>query len=188
MSCREELCVLPPSDAPGCCDPVELPPPAPVAPFNPPGRDVIAYRIGTFSSFRPAMLSELAKSGTTWQESSGLDYQIAIVELWAYLADVLTFYQERIANEAFVGTATQRESLRRLAELLGYHPSPAAGAVGTVAFTIEKGKTVDLPPKFKVGSKPVPGKLAAVFETVMGLTALGIHSAIPLATRGPTRQ
>ncbi len=188
MSCREELCVLPPGDAPGCCDPVELPPPAPVAPFNPPGRDVIAYRIGTFSSFRRAMLSALAESGTTWQESSGLDYQIAIVELWAYLADVLTFYQERIANEAFVGTATQRESLRRLAELLGYHPSPAAGAVGTVAFTIEKGKTVDLPPKFKVGSKPVPGKLAAVFETVTGLTALGIHSAIPLATRGPTRQ
>jgi uncharacterized phage protein gp47/JayE len=188
MSCREELCVLPSDAGPGCCDPVELPPPAPVAPFNPPGRNVIAYRIGTFSSFRRAMLAELAKSGTPWKESSGLDYQIAIVELWAYLADVLTFYQERIANEAFVGTATQRESLRRLAELLGYRPSPAAGAVGTVAFTIEDAKTVELPPGFRVGSKPVPGKLAAVFETITGLTAYGAHSAIPLATRGPTRQ
>ena len=188
MSCREELCVLPPGEPPGCCDPIELPPPAPVLPFNPPGRTALAYRIGTFTSFRRAMLDALAKSGTPWQESSSPDYQIAIVELWAYLADILTFYQERIVNEAFVGTATQRDSLVRLAELLGYQPTPAAGAVGTVAFTIEKGKTVDLPPGFKVGSKPVPGKVAAVFETVTGLTALGLHSAIPLATRGPTRQ
>jgi uncharacterized phage protein gp47/JayE len=188
MSCREDLCVLPPGAPPGCCDPIQLPPPAPVAPFNPPGRSVLAYRIGTFTSFRRAMLDALAQSGTTWQESSGPDYQVAIIELWAYLADVLTFYQERVVNEAFVGTATQRDSLTRLAELLGYRPSPAAGAVGTVAFTIEKGKTVELPPKFKVGSKAVPGKVAAVFETVTGVTALGIHSAIPLATRGPTRQ
>ena len=102
MSCREELCVLPPGALPGCCDPIPLPPPAPVAPFNPPGRGVLAYRIGTFTSFRRAMLDALKQSGTTWQESSGPDYQVAIIELWAYLADVLTFYQERVVNEAFV--------------------------------------------------------------------------------------
>ena len=191
MSCREELCVLPPGAPPGCCDPIELPPPAPVLPFNPPGRSALAYRIGTFTSFRRAMLDALAKSGTPWEESNSPDYQIAIVELWAYLADILTFYQERIINEAFVGTATRRDSLVRLAELLGYRPTPAAGAVGTVAFTIEKGKTVDLPPGFKVGSKPVPGKIAAVItEAAAGnmgtVPPLPVESTASAIWRAPT--
>jgi uncharacterized phage protein gp47/JayE len=180
--------VLPPADGESCCAPLELPPPAPVAPFNPPGRSVLKYRIGTFTSFRRAMLSGLDAAALLPPEDESPDYQIAIIELWAYLADILTFYQERIANEAFIGTATQRASLRRLAELLGFRPVPATGAVGTVAFTIEKGKTVDLPPRFRVGSKPLPGKIAAVFETDAGLTAIGDYSAIPFATRGPIRQ
>jgi uncharacterized phage protein gp47/JayE len=188
MSCREDLCVLPPGPPAGCCDPVELPPPAPVTPDNPPGRAVLAYRIGTFTSFRRTMLTDLGASETGWKESDGQDYQTALVELWAYLADVLTFYQERIANEAFVGTATQRDSLRRLVALLGYQPRPAVGAVGAVALTIEKGKTVALPQGFRVGNRAAPGKIAAVFETDAGLNAMGDYSAIPLATRGPTRQ
>jgi len=52
----EPLCKLPPPPAPGCCDAPPRPPVAPIRPFNSPGLASIKYRIGTFSSFRRAML------------------------------------------------------------------------------------------------------------------------------------
>jgi uncharacterized phage protein gp47/JayE len=187
MSCREPLCVLPSEDPGSCCEPVGRPP-APIWPSNPPGRAPIAYRIGTFSTFRRAMLDALATPEGRWRENAIGDYQSVLVELWAYLADIMTFYQERIANEALLGTATQPESLRRLAELIGYRPAPGAAAVGQVAFTVEANKTVVIPAGFRVGSRTALGVQAAVFETAAAFTARGEHSAIPLATRAPTRQ
>lgn len=188
MSCREPLCVLPPEEPASCCELVDRPPAAPIWPSNPPGRAPIAYRIGTFPTFRRALLDALATPESRWRENATGDYQSMLVELWAYLADILTFYQERIANEALLGTATQRESLRRLAELIGYRPAPGAAAVGQVAFTVEASKTIVIPAGFRVGSRPAPGTQAAVFETAAAFTARGEHSVIPLATRGPTRQ
>ena len=118
----------------------------------------------------------------------GGDYHTMLIELWAYLADILTFYQERIANEAFLSTATQRDSLRRLAELVGYRPQPGSAATALLAFTIEKQKTVTIPAGFRAGSKAKPGKQAAVFETEDAIVALGSHSAIPLSMVAPTNQ
>ena len=48
------------------------------------------------------------------------DFTIALLDGWATLADVLTFYQERIANELWLRTATERDSILRLAQLIGY--------------------------------------------------------------------
>jgi predicted phage baseplate assembly protein len=165
--------------------------------MNPPGLSAIRYRAGSFTSFRRAMLDAVARAdllGATpnpfagWQEGTDGDYQTLLLELWAYLADILTFYQERIANEAFVTTATQRDSLLRLAGAIGYRPAPGAGAAAQVAFTVEPGKTVTVPARFRVGSRAQPGRAAAVFETEGALTARGEHSAIPLAATAPTNQ
>ena len=71
-----------------------------------------------------AVIFDPANPFSAWHEGIDSDYQTMFVELWAYLADVLTFYQERIANEAFLGTATQRDSLLRLVSLIDYRPSP----------------------------------------------------------------
>ena len=56
-----------------------------------------------------------------------------MVEWWAYLADILTFYNERIANEAYLGTAQLPESVNHLVQLLGYRPQPALGRKGQLA-------------------------------------------------------
>ena len=120
-----------------------------------------------------------------WHEGINGDYQTMFIELWAYLADILTFYQERIANEAFITTATQRDSLLRLVSLIDYRPSPGAGASGLVAFTAAKGKVVTVPAGFRVGSRALPAKPAVVFETVSAITALDNNSAIPLSTLSP---
>ena len=65
-----------------------------------------------------------------------------MVEWWAYLADVLTFYNERIANQAYLGTADLPESVNRLIQLLGYRPRPAIGATGMVAALVDGPKPV----------------------------------------------
>src|SRR4051812_12471936 len=103
----------------GCCEPdASL---TPLTIYNRPGLSAVAYRIGTYSSFREAMLEamahtlELAGLGTRRDD----DYSITLLDLWAAVSDVLTFYTERYANEMFLRTAQQPQSLRRLAALIG---------------------------------------------------------------------
>ena len=200
MSMPAPLCVLPPDDSGACCGPPVVIPTAPLGISNPPGLSAIQYRIGTFTSFRRAMLDEVARPDllafldnstnpfAAWHEGIDGDYQTMFVELWAYLSDILTFYQERIANEAYLPTATQRDSLLRLAQLINYRPNPGSGASALLAFTVEKKKLVAIPAGFRVGSKPAPGKPAVVFEASQAISAPGDSSAIPLSPIAPVNQ
>ena len=51
--------------------------------------------------------------------------------------DILTFYQERLANESYLRTATQLRSLTRIGRLIGYQPSPGVAASTYLAFTLK---------------------------------------------------
>jgi hypothetical protein len=84
------------------------------------------------------------------------------MEWWAYLADVLTFYNERIVNEGYLRTAVRDESVRALVELLGYRPRPAIAAVGTLGALVDRVLTI--PPGFQFQSKPSPGHAPQIFE------------------------
>ncbi len=99
----------------GCCEPTAGLTPLTVE--NRAGLSAIAYRVGTYSSFRATMLERIAPvpelAGLTTREDD--DPSITVLSLWAAVADVLSFYQERYANEAFLRTATQRASVGRLA-------------------------------------------------------------------------
>jgi hypothetical protein len=68
--------------------------------FNPPGRVSLDYRVGDFTTFRRALLLSLPGELelTNWRPSAGDDLALQMVEWWAYLADILTFYNGRIAN------------------------------------------------------------------------------------------
>jgi uncharacterized phage protein gp47/JayE len=149
----------------------------------------LQYRIGTFPMFRQAMLDDL----TAWLPAlragvAGASYGTMLVELWAYVADVLAFYQEQIANEAFIGTATQRSSLFRLAELIGYRPKPGASGSAILAFTLAPGKTLTIPQGLRTGSKPAGGHPAATFETDAPIAARAEHNRIPLAAAAAANQ
>jgi Baseplate J-like protein len=143
-------------------------PPTPLPVENRPGLSSLRYRVGTYASFREAMVEDLARADAlarlTTRRSD--DYAVTILELWSAVADVLAFYQERYANEAFLRTATRREAVARLAALLDYHPAPGAAAGTHLAFTIEAGKEVAIPIGLRVQSLPAPGEQAQVFETL----------------------
>lgn len=147
---------------------------------NPPGQSDIEYRVGDFSSFRHALLLPLLNDKgellehelNHWRPAPNGDLSLQLVEWWAYIADVLTFYNERIANEAYLRTATQPESIRRLIRLLGYRPRPGIGARGLVAALLAPGaKNAVLPQGMGLQNKPLPGKQPQIFEVDQTVTA-----------------
>lgn len=155
----------------GCCKPGASP--TPVEVVNRPGLSALAYRVGTFASFRQAMLEaigrEPALAGLTTRRSD--DSAITLLELWAAVADVLTFYQERIANEAYLRTARERDSVLRLVRLLDYHLRPGLAATTRLAFTVDEGATVKIPIGLRVMSTPGQDERPQIFETVEAFTA-----------------
>jgi hypothetical protein len=75
--------------------------------WNRPALSAIRYRVGTHSSFKRTMANSIAKDPglRSWTARSSDDLGIAFIDMWAYLCDILTFYQERIANEHYLRTA-----------------------------------------------------------------------------------
>jgi photosystem II stability/assembly factor-like uncharacterized protein len=108
--------------------------------YNRPGLPAIVYRIGDYNSFRQRLLSRLSvspKSLAKLTTRSNEDPAIALLDAWAVVADVLTFYQERIANEGYLRTATERFSVLELARTIGYELSPGVAASTYLAFTVD---------------------------------------------------
>ena len=147
-----------------------------MAGYQPAGLPSIAYRAGDFGSFRQAMLlpSQLDPAAEAdlagWRPTAGTDLALQVVDWWAYVAEVLTFYTERIANESYLGTALLPESIRRLVSLLGYRPRPGIGATATLGVIAAGPGSVTLPAGFQVSSKAAPGVSAQIFELAQPVT------------------
>jgi hypothetical protein len=162
---------------------------------NLPGLAEIAFRAGDFNTFRRALLTpllappgepQLEQSLTAWQTDGAdptvADLGVMMVEWWAYLSDILTFYNERIANEDYLRTALLPETPAELIQILGYRPRPAIGATGTLAALVSPsvlpGQAVTLPKGLQFQSKPGPGQAPQTFE-LMQATAIGLPDRVP---------
>ena len=173
----------------GCCSGIEIDTPA--AKFNRAGLPAVAYRVGTHADFKQTLLARL--SSTDYPALAPLttrapdDYTIALCDSFAVLADVLTFYQERIANEAWLGTATERRSVLMLARLIGYQLSPGVAAGTALAFTLESApglpslaaQPVTIPVGTRAQSIPDPNQDPQTFETIAPAAARVEWNAIP---------
>ena len=163
------------SGEPGCADGSPCPcdtGPARWPVTNPGGLRRIAYRTGDFTSFRHALLRHL--DGETeldiWQPTAGSDLGLQVLDWWAYIADILTFYNEQIANEDYLGTATLDASVRRLAGLLGYRPRPGIGATTRLAVIASSPAPLVIPAGLAITSKAAPGVDSQTFETTTATT------------------
>ena len=155
----------------GCCTPsAGL---TPQDETNRAGLSAIAYRVGTYASFRESMLEQIAFTPglSTLSTREDDDYAITTIDLAAAVADVLSFYQERYANEAFLRTATQRASIGRLARLIDYSLRPGVAALAWLAFTVEAGKSFHVAKRMRVQSVPGQGELPQTFEAIAEIDA-----------------
>ena len=85
-----------------------------------PDRPRINYLAKDYNSFRQLMLDRMSLLIPDWKERNPADLQVALVELMAYMGDRLSYYQDAVATEAYLGRARRRSSLRRHARLLDY--------------------------------------------------------------------
>jgi baseplate J-like protein len=173
---------------------------------NRPGLSAISYRLGTYGLFFQRLLDQIHSASIPDGPNQGShplaqlstrsedDPAIALLDAWAVIADILTFYQERIANEGYLRTATERRSILELAREIGYELSPGVAASAYLQFTVEEiigtapppsvnipgvktqppagpGSTafnagiVDIAQGTQVQSVPAPGQVPQTFET-----------------------
>ncbi len=163
------------SQACGCCEGIDML--TPLARYNRPSLSEISYRIGSHASFLETMKARLSSSdypaltGLTTRDTN--DPSIALLDSWATIADVLTFYQERIANEGYLRTATERRSILELARLVGYKLRSGVSSSVFLAYTIDENtkEEVTIPSGSRVQSIPGPDELPQAFETSEDLQA-----------------
>lgn len=151
---------------------------------NPPGQSQLSYRIGTYETFFRAMLERLSTQrvpGLTQPPLAALttrapdDPAIALLDSWAVVGDVITFYQERIANEGYLRTAIENRSVLELARSIGYEYSPGVAASAMLAFMVSTTPgtppVITIPKGTQVKSVPAPGQASQTFETIAPIEA-----------------
>ncbi|HMT11952.1 MAG TPA: hypothetical protein PKA39_10065, partial [Ignavibacteria bacterium] len=150
------------------------------------GLDWIPRQIAGFPEFRRAMLRTLKGEKVTlinsnnvvetltplegWRARDKDDLGIMLLEMWAYVCDSLSFYDEVLANEAYIKTAFLKPDLRKLVDLLGYIPMPAIGSVVELAALADGRIPVTLPKGTAFRSGAFNGNPPQVFETEDAIT------------------
>jgi hypothetical protein len=106
----------------------------------------IDYTSKDYTGFATSMLNYASQVMPNWNPTSEGDMGLILLELFAYAADILSYYGDRASQEAYINTATQRTSLLNIAQLLGYIPSNGTPSTGTVTFkTANPGVAVVVP-------------------------------------------
>src|SRR4029077_4538954 len=147
------------------CDKVDCNPPTPdaVAPAVPKKAQSLDYMAKDFDSFLRAMLDQLPSRLPGWLDRSEADLGMALLECFAYVGDQLSYYQDRVANEAFLNTAVQYDSVRRLLGLIDYQLAPGRAANVIVAANATGTKVV--PVGFQFRTKATGGTDSVIFES-----------------------
>ncbi|MFM0225690.1 putative baseplate assembly protein [Paraburkholderia dipogonis] len=166
----------------GCCAGVTVL--TPVDALNPPGQTVLHFRVGTQARFMESQLARLAApvelQALTTRDRG--DPALALLDAWSSVLDVLSFYEERIVNEGFLRTATERRSVLELARGIGYELRPGVAASTFLAITLETAPGAPPEARVDAGTKaqsvPAQGEQPQVFETVEDLQARAAWNAL----------
>jgi predicted phage baseplate assembly protein len=166
----------------GCCEGVKAL--TPVSIENLPGLSALVYRVGTHGAFKATMQASLSGEATLRQLTTRDDDDptIATLDGWATVLDVLSFYQERIANEGYLRTATERRSILEMARSIGYELRPGIAAGTFLAFRLETAPGSPLSAKIPTGTKaqsmPAQGETPQIFETSEDITGYAAWNEI----------
>ncbi len=152
----------------------------------------IDYTSRDFYSLRDDLITRvkdrLAAAGKTWNGTDPSDFGVAILEAFAHVGDVTSYYIDRVANEGYLATATQRQSLLNLAELYGYTPSGYRRATVELNFSnSDTENLVTIPEGTQVGVDIIStnGTYSSVTKVIFTLdNEVLVPAAIDEATAG----
>jgi Baseplate J-like protein len=166
----------------------------------------IDYLAKDYNSFRQLMLDRMSVLMPEWTERNAADEGIALIELFAYIGDHLSYQQDAVATEAYLDTARQRISVRRHALLVDYFMDDGCNARTWVHFDVDTddvvvgrgarlitrvagvGAVVD--PQSNPGAEQmrlVDAARSISFETMQDVILFNAHNTIRFYTWGDER-
>ena len=159
-----------------------MPAPAPPQILQIGKRPIIDYLTKDYDGFRAGMLALIPQLLPSWSDRSESDFGVVLIELFAYVADILSYYQDRVANEAYLGTATQRRSVAELLRLIGYQIDP--GLAATVILHLEAASDVAVPIAalpYRARATGIAGEPDRTFEVTRPFSLAVLDNAIAIA-------
>jgi hypothetical protein len=175
------------------CQPVQVCPPT-VLP-----EPEMNYLAKDYASLRRLLLDRLAVLMPDWSERHPADLGVTLIELLAYVGDYLSYQQDAIATEAYLGTARRRVSVRRHARLVDYvmHDGCNARAwvqvqvdgdnvalpQGTPLLTRIAGQSAVIVPESSAHAAALASR-PEVFETMHAVVLFAAHNAMRFYTWG----
>lgn len=121
-------------DPPTCCPPAAHPPRTVIQP----GMGTLARQTAIFPQWRAAMLAAIGEHEELegWTADREGDLGVMLLELWAYVLDVTSFYDARLAERAYLPTAHEADTVAEIVSVLGYEPRPALAAAVQLALEV----------------------------------------------------
>jgi hypothetical protein len=148
----------------------------PTPPVDYSSRDWLALRSDLIAAARTRM--------PEWTSDSPNDFGVMLIELFSYVGDMLSFYADRVANEAYLSTAVLRNSVLAIARMLDYRPTGLGAAMLTLQFSATGPAFV--PAGTSVQTVAAPGEMPIVFETTADLTIAAAGTGVVSAIQGVT--
>lgn len=124
---------------------------------------VIDYTSRDYEALRADLIRLIRARIPFWTAENPNDFGVALVEAYAYGLDGLHYYLDRIANEAYLSTAVQRESLYSIADMFNYSPRQARPASVYLEFSNSTQTEITLPQGTRVQAS-VPGESGSMVK------------------------
>lgn len=141
----------------------------------------IDYTSRDWTSIRSDLINAIPTYLPEWTDTSINDFGIALIELFSYVGDILNYYIDRMANEAFLATAQQRQSILNVAYLIDYSPADATASQATLSLTIRAAAAgFVIPAGTQFSTQSTSAQAAIVFETAQDYTIPANATASPV--------
>ena len=153
----------------------------------------VDYTSRDYLSIRDDLISLIPTFAPQWTNRDPSDFGIALLQMFAYMGDLQSYYTDRAGNEAFISTASKRSSILRHAALLAYQPTQRVPSLVNITFSNSSGTEIIVPAGTQVAtSTTVSGEDSQIiFETNSEVTVPAAVSSVPgtvnvIATQGYT--
>ena len=145
----------------------------------------IDYTSRDFDALKTDLVNLInARTNIDWDASDPSDLGAVLVEAFAYMGDIMSYYLDRVANETTVDTAVKRETLLNFAKLYGYKPSGPTPATITILFTNISTEAIDIPIGTQVMAPLLFGPYTEVyFETTQAAIQVQAGQQISLLAK-----
>lgn len=146
----------------------------------------IDYTSRDYTSLREDLIARINRAIPEWEGTDPADFGVVLVEAFAHLGDIMSYYIDRAANESSLSTATKRSSVIALARDLGYDPSGYVASTATVTFANSSGSAVVVPAGTTVTARVTKDDavLYIPFETDSAVTVNASSAATVTVTQG----